>query len=373
MPSRTSRTSDYGATTTGNDSDVVEGRRDGALSQFVANNTGLLLVAASELFFAFMHLAVKILNSIDPPVSTFELIFVRMVITYVCSIGYMSATGVQNPVFGPEGVRLLLFSRGLGGSIGLYGIYFSLQYLSLSDATVLTFLSPICTAIAGAVFLGEHLRISQLVAGLLSLFGVTLIARPPLLFGHSSDLSSGNMATPAQRLTAVGVALIGVLGATLAFTSLRAIGKRAHTMHSMVAFAGQSIVFSGVGMLVTGTQFVIPTKWSWVGMLLMIGIFGVVAQILLTMGLQRETAGRGTMAVYTQIVFATILQKIFLKSTPPLLSIVGTLIIMGSALYTALSKVKDRETTAPVRALPTQADEEQGLLDEPEEPSRATR
>lgn len=72
------------------------------------------------------------------------------------------------------------------------------------------------------------------------------------------------------------------------------------------------------------------------------------------MGLQRETAGRGTMAVYTQvrllfarlhlhsylqylkIVFATILQKIFLKSTPPLLSIVGTLIILGSALYTAV-------------------------------------
>lgn len=39
---------------------------------FVANNLGLLLVAASELFFAFMHLAVKILNGIDPPVTSFE-------------------------------------------------------------------------------------------------------------------------------------------------------------------------------------------------------------------------------------------------------------------------------------------------------------
>ena len=39
---------------------------------FVANNVGLLLVAGSELFFAFMHLAVKILNGIDPPVTTFE-------------------------------------------------------------------------------------------------------------------------------------------------------------------------------------------------------------------------------------------------------------------------------------------------------------
>lgn len=38
----------------------------------VSNNVGLLLIVASELFFAFMHLAVKILNGIDPPVTTFE-------------------------------------------------------------------------------------------------------------------------------------------------------------------------------------------------------------------------------------------------------------------------------------------------------------
>lgn len=38
----------------------------------VANNVGLLLITGSELFFAFMHLAVKILSGIDPPVTTFE-------------------------------------------------------------------------------------------------------------------------------------------------------------------------------------------------------------------------------------------------------------------------------------------------------------
>ncbi|EAU83503.2 integral membrane protein DUF6 [Coprinopsis cinerea okayama7 len=358
-----SRNRDYGSVADLPGFNERDERSPGALKTFVSNNVGLLLVAASELFFACMHLAVKILNSIDPPVSTFELIFVRMVITYVFSVAYMVWTGVSNPVLGPPGVRWLLFCRGIGGSIGLYGIYYSLQYLSLSDATVLTFLSPMCTAIAGAMFLGEHLRVSQLVAGVFSLGGVVLIARPPWLFGDSSQHNVGDEdVTPAQRLTAVGVALIGVLGATLAFTSLRAIGKRAHTMHSMVSFAGQSIIFSGVAMLVTRTEFIIPAKTSWLAMLLMIGVFGFIAQILLTMGLQRETAGRGTMAVYTQIVFATILQRIFLKTTPPLLSIVGTVIIVVSALYTALSKVKDKEVP-----LVSETDEERGLLDDPEE------
>lgn len=48
------------------------------------------------------------------------------------------------------------FSAHFNGSFfGLFGIYYSLQYLSLSDATVLTFLVPMCTAISGALFLGE--------------------------------------------------------------------------------------------------------------------------------------------------------------------------------------------------------------------------
>jgi hypothetical protein len=39
---------------------------------------------------------------------------------------------------------------------GLFGMYFSLQYLSLSDAVVLTFLAPFCAGISGSIFLGEN-------------------------------------------------------------------------------------------------------------------------------------------------------------------------------------------------------------------------
>lgn len=48
---------------------------------------------------------------------------------------------------------------------GLFGIYFSLRYLSLSDATVLTFLAPLCTAGVGALVLGEKIGWRQVVAG----------------------------------------------------------------------------------------------------------------------------------------------------------------------------------------------------------------
>ena len=54
-------------------------------------------------------------------------------------------------------------------------------------------------------------------------------------------------------------------------------------------------------MLVTKTPFIIPSRLDWFTLLIMIGILGFIAQILLTLGLQRESAGRATMGVYTQV------------------------------------------------------------------------
>ena len=41
----------------------------------VQRNTGLLFVLASQAFFALMNVAVKILNSIDPPITALEVCF----------------------------------------------------------------------------------------------------------------------------------------------------------------------------------------------------------------------------------------------------------------------------------------------------------
>jgi drug/metabolite transporter (DMT)-like permease len=56
-------------------------------------------------------------------------------------------------------------SMSMSRFFGLFGVYYSLQYLSLSDATVLTFLAPLTTAIAGALLLGESFTLKQASAG----------------------------------------------------------------------------------------------------------------------------------------------------------------------------------------------------------------
>jgi len=58
-------------------------------------------------------------------------------------------------------------------TMGLFGLYFSLQYLSLSDATVLTFMVPTTTALAAAILLKEVYTIQQAMSGR-KLFSITL-------------------------------------------------------------------------------------------------------------------------------------------------------------------------------------------------------
>ncbi|KAI0352317.1 DUF6-domain-containing protein [Trametes cingulata] len=352
--------------------DALTGSREGHGSwhklvhnvrEVTKNNSGMLFVAAAQFFFALMNVWVKKLNTLAA-VPALELICVRMGITWICCVAYMYIKKIPDPILGPKEVRLLLVLRGCFGFVGIFSLYYSLQYLSIADATVLQFLAPIFTAITGAVLLHEPFSWREAVAGVASMVGVILIARPEFLFGSQDEIiipvpgadpdgttggdpgagTGGGVitVTPAQRLLAVwalcqSVALVGTLGATGAYTTIRAIGHRAHALHNLVSYSTQSVIVTTVAMLALRMEFVIPTQWEWLAMLFLIGVCGFTAQVCLTTGLQRETASRGTMVIYIQIVFAVIDEFIFFHTVPPLLSVLGTAIILTSATYVAVS------------------------------------
>lgn len=92
-------------------------------------------------------------------------------------------------------------------------------------------------------------------------------------------------------------------------------------------------------MSVSNIPVVYPTPWGWM-LLLMVGVFGFVTQTLLTMGLQRETVSRGVTGMYTQVLFAVVLERLIFGVMPSLLSIIGAVIIMSSALYVVMNKQK---------------------------------
>ena len=321
---------------------------NGKLVSFFHRNLGLFLIASAQMFFSMMNLCAKLLNMGDPPMHPLEIIFVRMLITWLGGLAYLQYNKVPDYFLGPKGVRLLLVVRGVVGFFGLFGIYYSLQYLDLSDATVLTFLAPILTGYFGRIFLEEPFLRTELYAGFLSLLGVVLIARPQSLFGTGSSMVG--VATGLQRLAAVGVALLGVIGAAGAYTSIRAIGSRAHPLISVSMFALYATLVSAIGLAVLQQPIVVPRTFAGWTEWIVIGISGLVAEFLLTAGLQRERAGRGMSMVYLKMVSAFTFERYFLKAIisngnriiwgiiPDFWSISGSGLILGGAIWVAVTK-----------------------------------
>ncbi|KAL8942953.1 MAG: hypothetical protein Q9216_001368 [Gyalolechia sp. 2 TL-2023] len=290
-------------------------------------NKGLLLVLVAQLFGALMNVTTRLLETSAEPLNTF-------------------------------------------------------QYLPLADATVITFLAPIVACWACSVFIHEPFTRAEQVAGLVSLFGVVLIARPTSFFPHKAGPSAvGNGAddvlpavnvttsarsegeddeTSAHRLIAVGVALIGVLGAASAYTTIRWIGQRAHPLISVNYFAAWvTFVATLVLLFVPGMHFKLPSgvkQWSY---LVFLGVCGFAMQVLLTTGLAYEKSSRATNMVYTQMLFALAFDKLVFDTTPGILSILGSSLILGSALYVAVRQDPPKRSD---RSSGTNGDEEDGLM-----------
>ena len=185
------------------------------------------------------------------------------------------------------------------------------------------------------------------VGGMVSLVGVILIAQPTFLFHPSSAVfaqlnGSIPQVTPHQRTLAVVVALIGVLGASSAYTSIRVIGQRAHPLISVTYFAAMTTILSLIGILTipsVGGMIIPKDSIEW-GLLTAIGISGFMLQFLLTKGLQLVKAGRAGSLVYTQMIWAVIFEWLVWGNVPSGLSLLGATFILCGAAWVNWQKFK---------------------------------
>lgn len=180
-------------------------------------------------------------------------------------------------------------------------MYYSLQYLPLADCTVLTFLAPGLVCWVCSILIKEPFTRIEKIATVISFTGVILIARPTSFFSSPGDVpASGdgdvipgtNVTTPIktpsdasdydnvtaeQRLRAVAIAMLGVCGTVVAFTTIRWIGKRAHPLISVNYFAAWCTVVSFVmQFILPGVGFLLPAdakEWAY---LIFLGICGFV-------------------------------------------------------------------------------------------------
>ncbi|KAF2431928.1 hypothetical protein EJ08DRAFT_586544 [Tothia fuscella] len=362
------------------------------MKAFWVRNKGLGLVLLAQVFGTLMNVTTRILElegNNGKGMHPFQILFARMTITVFLASAYMYWKKTPHFPFGAREVRPLLVARGIGGFFGVFGMYYSLMYLPLADATVITFLAPSIACWACSYLIKEPFTRMEQIAALVSLFGVVLIARPTSLFQSASkdapppasgtdgvvarsmnatnapvsDRFNYDHVTPQQRAMAVGFAMLGVLGAACAFTTIRWIGKRAHPLLSVNYFATWCTIVSTVMMFaLPGVGFLLPANFKEWCYLFFLGICGFIMQYLLAAGLQYEKSSRATNMVYTQMFFALGFDKVIFGTTPGFLSIIGSSLILVSAIYVAIQKERSNEGAENIVAVRGEDEERGGLV-----------
>jgi len=268
----------------------------------------IILMAVSSLSFALMSLMVRL--SGDLPL--LEKVLFRNFIALILALMLIIKNG--DSVWGQKKNRIFLILRGLGGLGGVLFYFYSITYLNLSDGTMLNKLSPFFVILFAALFLKEKLGKYKIIAITIAFLASLLIIKPhfemevvPALSGFASAIFAG-----------------------FAYSMIRLLNVRGEKPATIVFY------FSFISLIVilpfSIAKFVMPSPVQWL-YLLGIGVFAGVGQIFLTESYRYSRASDVAPYQYTHVLFAAIIGIMFLQETPDILSIVGSVIIVGAFVF----------------------------------------
>jgi drug/metabolite transporter (DMT)-like permease len=287
--------------------------------------SGLECMVLSAFFFSLMSLSVKLVGQRIP---TLELMFARGALVTVVAGADLARRRVA--LRGADTRSLLL--RGMVGFVALGCFYYAVVHLPLAEATVIHFTNPLFTTLIAAAFLGERIRSRELALTAVGLLGVALMVRP------TGALAFGAAPLP---LLPVAASIAAAVLAAVAYALVRHLRRHDH-MLIVFYFAGLTSLAAFPLML---PAFVWPRGSEW-PLLLAVGVTTLFGQIFLTLGLQRERAGRATAVGYVQIVFASLWGAVVFGDVPGVSTLAGAAVIVASTVLLA----RERRVGAAGRA-----------------------
>ncbi|XP_023178449.1 solute carrier family 35 member G1 [Drosophila hydei] len=291
---------------------------------------GIILATLSSLFFSLCSVIVKGLVDVNP----MELASFRFVGVLLPTIPILIYT--EQPVF-PEGKRVILLLRCFMGTTGLMLSFYAFRHMPLADASVIIFSTPVFVAIFARAFLKEPCTLFNVLTINMTLLGVVLITRPPLVFGEATpELDSEKDSDKAYDIWGPVAAISSTLFGANVYILLRAL-KNLHFSVIMTNFGAIALVYT---LIVCGS--IGAVCWPSCGrdrwLVVVLGIFSFLGQILLTLSLQVEQAGPVAIARCADIVFAFIWQILFFGEAPNVYSLCGALMVVSSVILTAMKK-----------------------------------
>ncbi|MDO5633175.1 MAG: DMT family transporter [Paracoccus sp. (in: a-proteobacteria)] len=232
--------------------------------------------------------------------------------------------------------------RGLIGTAAMGFGFAALGLLPLPEVTAIGYAAPLLVVIFAAMFLGEDVRLFRLSAVGLGLIGVLIVLSPRLTL-------SGDDLSATQTLGAV-FALIGAIMAALAQIFIRKLVRGERT--SAIVFW-----FSVTGALLSLTT--LPFGWAVpdlrvAGLLIVAGLLGGLAQIMLTSAYRYADASLVAPFEYASMLFALVIGYAVFDELPAPAMLAGAAIIIAAGVLIiwrerrlGIARARQRKATPP--------------------------
>lgn len=285
---------------------------------------GVMYIIASAFCFALMNLFIRL--SGDVP--TMQKCFFRNFFALVISVITLVKTGTKFRI-GKGNTKYLLI-RSLSGGLGMLCNFYAVDHMPISDASMLNKLSPFFAVIFSVWVLGEKADKFEWAAVICAFIGTLFVVKPSFDFQSVSSVAG-----------LAGVA--GGLGAGLAYSFVRKLGMRGENSMIVVAF------FSGFTTLMLTPNLIFNytpmTAKQWI-FLVLTGFAAAGGQIGITSAYAKAPAKEISVYDFSIVIFAAVLGFMFLGQKPDVFSIIGYIIIIGTAVVKWFFIVKKQENAA---------------------------
>lgn len=268
---------------------------------------GIIFIISAAFFFSLMNTFVKL--SGDLP-SIQKSMFRNLIAMIFAAIILLKSKDKFK--FKKENFKYLII-RSVTGTLGILCNFYAVDHLILSDASMLSKLSPFFAIIFSFFFLKEKTNMFQAIAVLIAFIGSLFIIKP------SFDVN----VTPAI------IGFIGAMGAGAAYTTVRFLGSRGEKGPLIVFF------FSAFSTIVTLPYVLfnyVPMSLQQLTFLLLAGLAASGGQFSVTAAYSNAPAKDISVYDYSQVIFAAITGFILFGQLPDMLSLIGYIIICGISI-----------------------------------------
>lgn len=258
------------------------------------------------------------IKSLDGEIPAGQAVFFRSFFAIPVILIWLSARGeLRHGLIARNPVGHLW--RGVLGTTAMGLTFSGLALIPLPEATAIGFATPIFTLILAALMLGERIRLIRISAVGVGLLGVVIMVWPRLGGGAAQDAAT------------IGAML--VLAATLARSFVQIhIRQLVATDHTAAIVFYFSATASLLSLLTVAFGWVMPDPVQ-LTKLIIAGVIGGVAQILVTSSYRFGPASMLAPYDYTSMIFAVVIGYVWFHELPTLAILIGGgLVIAGNAV-----------------------------------------